>query len=53
MRIKIEREKELSASEEIKLIQNELKKLREGKQGPQRIVSEKELEGYLAEDGSL
>jgi hypothetical protein len=53
MRIKIEREKELgrelNASEEIELIQNELKKLREGKQGPKRIVSEEELEGYLAE----
>jgi len=53
MMIKIEREKEfgreLSASEEIKLVQNELKKLREGKQDPQRIVIEEELEGYLAE----
>jgi integrase len=53
MRIKIEKEKELgkelSASEEIELIQDEIKRAREEHGDPQRIVGENELEGYLAE----
>jgi hypothetical protein len=53
MRIRIEKQKELgkelNADEEIELIQNEIKKLREGERDPQRIVKEEELERYLAE----
>jgi len=41
--------KELSSEETIELFENELKKLREGKHNPQRIVHEKELEDYLSE----
>jgi len=51
--IKIAKEKELgkelSKDEELELYENELKKLREGKHNPQRIIYENELEKYLAE----
>lgn len=40
--------KELSKDEEIELFENEIKRLRESPD-PQKIVSEKELEGYLTE----
>jgi len=53
MRIKIEKQKELgkelNADEEIELIQNEIKKMREGERDPQRIVKEEELEKYLSD----
>lgn len=53
LEVKVAKEKEagreLSKEEELELFENELKKLREGKHNPQRIVHEKELEGYLAE----
>lgn len=54
MRIRIEKQKELgrelTLDEEIKLLQNELKKLRNSPSNdPKRIVSEGELERYLAE----
>lgn len=41
--------KELGKEEELELFENELKKLREGKHNPQRIIHEDELEKYLAE----
>ena len=41
--------RKLTADETIELFENELKKLREGKHNPQRIVREEELEDYLAE----
>jgi len=41
--------RELSKDEELELYERELKKLREGKHNPQRIIHEKELEKYLAE----
>ncbi|MEM4311081.1 MAG: hypothetical protein QXX95_01665 [Nitrososphaerales archaeon] len=41
--------RELSKDEELELYEKELKKLREGKHNPQRIIHEKELEKYLAE----
>ena len=41
--------RKLTADETIELFENELKKLREGKHNPQRIVREEELEEYLAE----
>jgi len=41
--------RKLTADETIELFENELKKLREGKRNPQRIVREEELEQYLAE----
>jgi hypothetical protein len=44
-----ELEKELTKDEELELFENELKKLREGRSNPHRIVSENELESYLAE----
>jgi hypothetical protein len=51
--VKIAREKELgrelTADETIQLFEEELKKLREGKHNPQRIIREEELEKYLAE----
>ncbi|MEM3382307.1 MAG: hypothetical protein QXQ11_09155 [Candidatus Bathyarchaeia archaeon] len=51
--VKVAKEKELgrelSRDEELELFENELKKLREGKHNPQRIVSEEELEGHSAE----
>ncbi len=53
LRIKIEREKELgkelSLDEEVQLLQNEIKKIREGSNDPQKIVSEEELEKHLKE----
>lgn len=39
----------MSKEGELELFENELKKLREGKSNPHRIVSENELESYLAE----
>jgi hypothetical protein len=51
--VKVAKEKELkrelSKDEELELFENELKRLREGKHNPQRIVGEEELEKYLAE----
>ncbi|MEM2123399.1 MAG: site-specific integrase [Candidatus Bathyarchaeia archaeon] len=51
--VKIAKEKELgrelSKDEELELFEDELKKLREGKHNPQRIVREEELERYLGE----
>ncbi|MEM3765492.1 MAG: site-specific integrase [Candidatus Bathyarchaeia archaeon] len=41
--------RELTKDEELELYEKELKKLREGKHNPQRIIQEKELEKYLAE----
>ncbi|MBS7611500.1 site-specific integrase [Candidatus Bathyarchaeota archaeon] len=41
--------RELSKDEELELYEKELKKLREGRHNPQRIIHEKELEKYLAE----
>jgi hypothetical protein len=51
--VKVAKEKEigreLSKEEELELFENELKKLRDGKHNPQRIVRENELENYLKE----
>jgi len=51
MKIKIEKERKIgrkiSEEEEIQLLQNEIRKIREGDE--QRIVKEDELEGYLKE----
>jgi site-specific recombinase XerC len=44
-----ELKRELSKDEELELFENELKRLREGKHNPQRIVGEEELEKYLAQ----
>jgi hypothetical protein len=41
--------KELTTDETVELFENELKKLRDGKHNPQRIVKESELENYLSE----
>ena len=41
--------RELSKDEELELYEEELKKLREGKHNPQRIIHERELEKYLAQ----
>jgi hypothetical protein len=53
LEVKVAKEKELgrelSKEEELELFENELKKLREGRHNPQRIVYENELEKYLAE----
>jgi hypothetical protein len=51
MKIAKEKElgRELTADETIQLFEEELKKLREGKHNPQRIIREEELEKYLAE----
>jgi hypothetical protein len=53
LEVKVAKEKELgrelSKDEELELFENELKKLREGKSNPQRIVKEEELENYLSE----
>ncbi|MGQ9470010.1 MAG: site-specific integrase, partial [Nitrososphaerales archaeon] len=53
LEVKVAKEKELgrelSKEEELELFENELRKLREGKHNPQRIVREDELERYLAE----
>ncbi|MEM3551171.1 MAG: site-specific integrase [Candidatus Bathyarchaeia archaeon] len=52
LEVKVAREKklgrELNMDETIELFECELKKLREGKHNPQRIIHEKELERYLA-----
>ena len=51
--VKVAREKqlgrELNKDEELELYERELKRLREGKHNPQRIIHEKELEKYLTE----
>jgi hypothetical protein len=51
--VKVAREKqlgrELNRDEELELYERELKRLRDGKHNPQRIIHEKELEKYLAE----
>jgi len=51
--VKVAREKqlgrELNKDEELELYERELKRLRDGKHNPQRIIHEKELEKYLAE----
>lgn len=53
LEVKVAKEKEvgreLSKDEELELFENELKKLREGRHNPQRIVHEGELESYLSE----
>ncbi|MBC7107304.1 MAG: hypothetical protein H5T41_00685 [Methanomassiliicoccales archaeon] len=53
LEVKVAKEKELgrklTKDEKMELFENELKKLREGKHNPQRIVHEKELESYLAD----
>jgi integrase len=53
LEIKVAKEREvgreLGKDEELELFENELKKLREGRHNPQRIVREDELEGYLKE----
>ena len=53
LELKVAREKELgrelNKDEEMELFENELKKLREGKHNPQRIIKEDELERHLAE----
>ncbi|MGQ9469981.1 MAG: hypothetical protein ACUVTD_09250, partial [Nitrososphaerales archaeon] len=53
LEVKVAKEKELgrelSKDEEMELFENEMKKLREGKSNPHRIVREDELENYLAE----
>ncbi len=53
LEVKVAKEKEigteLSRDEEIELFESEIRKLREGGRDPQRIVKERELEGYLAE----
>jgi hypothetical protein len=41
--------RELNKDEELELYERELKRLRDGKHNPQRIIHEKELEKYLAE----
>jgi hypothetical protein len=40
--------KELTKDEELEIYENELKRLREGKRNPQRIIYENELEVYLS-----
>jgi hypothetical protein len=51
LEVKIAREKELgrklTKDEELELFENEIKKIREGSNDPQKIVSEEELEKYL------
>jgi hypothetical protein len=51
--VKVAREKqlgrELNKDEELELYERELKRLREGKHNPQRVIHEKELEKYLVE----
>jgi len=53
LEVKVAKEKEigreLTRDEEMELFENELKKLREGKHNPQRIVMEDKLEKYLVE----
>jgi hypothetical protein len=51
--VKVAREKqlgrELNKDEELELYERELKRLRDGRHNPQRIIHEKELEKYLVE----
>jgi integrase len=53
MRIRIEKERELgrklTEEEELKIIENEMKKMREGSGDPKKIVREEDLERYLRE----
>jgi len=53
LEVKVAKEKEegreLNVDESIELFENELKKLREGKHNPQRIIRENELETYVSE----
>jgi integrase len=53
MKVRVEKQRklgrELTSDEEIELIQNEIKKLRTGNNDPKKIISEDELEHYLAE----
>ena len=53
MEVKVAKEnetgRELNPSETIELFENELKKLREGKHNPQRIIREDELERHLVD----
>ena len=53
MRIRIEKERELgrklTEEEELILIENEMKKIREGCGDPKKIVREEDLERYLKE----
>jgi len=53
MKVRVEKQKKLgrdpTSEEEIEAIQNEIKKLRSGDSDPKKIVSEDELEHYLAE----
>lgn len=53
LEVKVARERELkrelSKDEEMELFENELKKLRDGKHNPKRIVGEGELENHLAQ----
>ncbi|MEM2015191.1 MAG: hypothetical protein QXE58_03060 [Candidatus Methanomethylicia archaeon] len=42
--------RELSKDEELELYEKELKKLREGKHNPQRIIHERELEKYISQE---
>jgi hypothetical protein len=53
LEVKVAKENELAqeitVDETIELFENELKKLRDGKHNPQRIVKENELATYLAE----
>jgi len=53
MKVRIEKKKELGrepeAEEEIQAIQNEIKKMKSGNDDPKKIVSEDELDHYLAE----
>jgi len=53
LEVKVAKEKELerklSRDEEIELLENEIKKIREGEKDPQAIVKEEELETYLAD----
>jgi len=51
MRVRIEKQREtgreLTEDEEIRLLQNEIRKLREGRSDPRMIVTERQLERYL------
>jgi site-specific recombinase XerD len=53
LEVKIAREREIGREldwdEEIELFENEIRKMREGEDDPQMIVSEKELESYLTD----
>lgn len=57
LEVKVAKEKELrrelSKEDELELFENELKKLREGKHNPQRIIHEDELENTWQKNSSL